>query len=81
MAVHRFDADPATLGRTFFGANLLAGLSALAAVAIARSGTDPRASTGGGPTGGALHGSTQHLVWSYSVFWRVTIAKTPVENG
>jgi MFS family permease len=32
----RFDADPATLGNVFFGANVLAGLSALAAVRIAR---------------------------------------------
>jgi MFS family permease len=32
----RFDADPATLGTIFFGANLLAGISALAAVVIAR---------------------------------------------
>src|SRR5207249_4864704 len=32
----RFGADPATLGGIFFGANLLAGFSALAAVAIAR---------------------------------------------
>lgn len=32
----RFGADPATLGAIFFGANLLAGFSALAAVAIAR---------------------------------------------
>jgi MFS family permease len=32
----RFDADPATLGGIFFGANLLAGVSALAAAAIAQ---------------------------------------------
>ncbi|MBI3468240.1 MAG: MFS transporter [Planctomycetes bacterium] len=32
----RFGADPATLGGIFFGANLLAGISALAATAIAR---------------------------------------------
>jgi len=32
----RFGADPATLGGIFFGANLLAGVSALAAAAIAR---------------------------------------------
>src|SRR5262249_48786462 len=32
----RFDADPRTLGGIFFGANLLAGVSALAAAAIAR---------------------------------------------
>jgi predicted MFS family arabinose efflux permease len=32
----RFGADPATLGGIFFGANLLAGLSALAAARIAR---------------------------------------------
>jgi MFS family permease len=32
----RFGADPATLGSIFFGANLLAGLSALAAAALAR---------------------------------------------
>src|SRR5207245_7697023 len=32
----RFDADAATLGEIFFGANLLAGISALAAAAIAR---------------------------------------------
>ncbi len=32
----RFDANPATLGEIFFGANLLAGISALAAAAIAR---------------------------------------------
>jgi MFS family permease len=32
----RFGADPATLGVIFFGANLLAGVSALAAAAIAR---------------------------------------------
>jgi MFS family permease len=32
----RFDADPATLGGIFFGANFLAGVSALAAAAIAR---------------------------------------------
>jgi MFS family permease len=32
----RFDADPATLGGIFFGANLLAGFSALAAAALAR---------------------------------------------
>jgi MFS family permease len=32
----RFDADPATLGGIFFGANLLAGFSALAAAAMAR---------------------------------------------
>jgi MFS family permease len=32
----RFGADPATLGGIFFGANLLAGVSALAAVRIAR---------------------------------------------
>src|SRR5947207_1557992 len=32
----RFGADPATLGAIFFGANLLAGISALAAAAIAR---------------------------------------------
>jgi MFS family permease len=32
----RFDADPATLGEIFFIANLLAGISALAAAALAR---------------------------------------------
>jgi MFS family permease len=32
----RFDADPAALGEIFFTANLLAGISALAAAAIAR---------------------------------------------
>jgi MFS family permease len=32
----RFDADPATLGGIFFGANLLAGVSALAAAWLAR---------------------------------------------
>jgi MFS family permease len=32
----RFGADPATLGGIFFGANVLAGISALAAAAIAR---------------------------------------------
>jgi MFS family permease len=32
----RFDADPATLGGIFFGANLLAGISALAAARLAR---------------------------------------------
>lgn len=32
----RFGADPATLGSIFFGANLLAGISALTAAAIAR---------------------------------------------
>jgi MFS family permease len=32
----RFDADPGVLGAIFFGANLLAGISALAAAAIAR---------------------------------------------
>src|SRR5207248_7457261 len=32
----RFGADPATLGGIFFGANLLAAVSALAAAAIAR---------------------------------------------
>jgi MFS family permease len=32
----RFGADPVTLGGIFFGANLLAGISALAAVAISR---------------------------------------------
>src|SRR5262249_28643691 len=32
----RFGADPAVLGGIFFGANLLAGVSALAAAAIAR---------------------------------------------
>jgi MFS family permease len=32
----RFGADPATLGAIFFGANLLAGISALAAAALAR---------------------------------------------
>jgi MFS family permease len=32
----RFDADPQTLGSIFFGANLLAGVSALGAAAIAR---------------------------------------------
>ena len=54
MAILPFDADPATLGGSFFGANLLAGLSGLVAVAIARPGTGPLASTGGGTTGAAL---------------------------